>query len=192
MGTPLYDIVGSDAKKEAPKTFVRFEIPESDLSDATPGKEVRFYRTSEPLRKLTAKIARVSPAVGSSTKGIVIEAEFSEGTKNLPIGSTVRVEMEKTGNMLLIPSSSVAQSDSGDLSVFTIDSKGIIRSKPVSTERTVGLDVYVSSGITKDDKIIELPKNYTFLEDGVKVSPMEKPTVATPAGGAPSMPAGHH
>ncbi len=165
MGTPLYDIVGSDVKKEAPKTFVRFEIPESDLSDATPGKEVRFYRTSEPLRKLTAKIARVSPAVGSSTKGIVIEAEFSESTKNLPIGSTVRVEMEKTGNMLLIPSSSVAQSDNGDLSVFTIDSKGIIRTKPVSTERTVGLDVYVSSGITKDDKIIELPKNYAFLED---------------------------
>lgn len=89
--------------------------------------------------------------------------------------------MEKAGNMLLIPSSSVAQSDSGDLSVFTIDSKGIIRSKPVSTERTVGLDVYVASGITKDDKIIELPKNYAFLEDGVKVSPMEKPTVATPA-----------
>jgi RND family efflux transporter MFP subunit len=182
MGTPLYDIVGSDAKKGAPKAFVRFEIPESDLLEAMPGKEVRFYRTSEPLRKLTATIVRVSPAVGSATKGIIIEAEFSPSTKNLPIGSTVRVEMEKSGNMLLIPSSSVVQSDDGDLSVFTIDNKDVIRSKPISTERTVGLDVYVSSGISKDDKIVELPKNYTFLEDGVKVSPMEKPTVSAPAG----------
>ena len=191
MGTPLYDIVGSNTKKEAPKTFVRFEIPETDLSDATIGKEVRFYRTAEPLRKLTAKIARVSPAVGSSSKGVIIEAEFAQNTKDISIGSTVRVEMEKAGNMLLIPSSSVAQSDDGDLSVFTIDSKGIIRSKPVSTERTVGLDVYISSGITKDDRIIELPKNYAFLEDGIKMSPMEKPTVAAPAGGAPTMPEGH-
>ncbi len=191
MGTPLYDIVGSATKKEAPKTFVRFEIPETDLGDATIGKEVRFYRTAEPLRKLTAKIARVSPAVGSSSKGVIIEAEFAQNTKDISIGSTVRVEMEKAGNMLLIPSSSVAQSDDGDLSVFTIDSKGIIRSKPVSTERTVGLDVYISSGITKDDRIIELPKNYAFLEDGIKVSPMEKPTVAAPAGGAPTMPEGH-
>jgi multidrug efflux pump subunit AcrA (membrane-fusion protein) len=123
----------------------------------------------------------VSPAVDASTKGIIIEAVFSEDTKNLPIGSTVRVEMEKAGNMLLIQSSSVVQSDNGELSVFTIDSDDTVRSRPVSTERTVGLDVYISSGITKNDRIIELPKNYTFLEDGVKVSPMEKQVVVIPA-----------
>lgn len=68
MSSPFYDIVGTSSKKQAPKTFVRFEIPETDLLDATIDKEVRFYRTAEPLRKLTAKIARVSPAVGSATK----------------------------------------------------------------------------------------------------------------------------
>lgn len=68
MSSPFYDIVGTALKKQAPKTFVRFEIPETDLLDAAIDKEVRFYRTSEPLRKLTAKIARVSPAVGSVTK----------------------------------------------------------------------------------------------------------------------------
>ena len=183
MSTPLYDIVGDASKKEAPKTFVRFEIPETDLLDAMIGKEVRFYRTAEPLRKLTAKIARVSPAVGSATKGIIIEAELSLGAKDIPIGSSIRVEMEKSGNMLLIPASSVAQSDEGKLSVFTIDSKGIVRVRSISTERTVGLDVYISSGLTKDDRIIELPKNYAFVEDGVKVDPMQKPTVSSPAAG---------
>lgn len=191
MGTPLYDIIGTDSKKSAPKSFVRFEIPETDLGDATIGKEVRFYKTAEPLRKLVAKIARVSPAVGSASKGVIIEAEFAENTKNIPIGSTVRVEMEKAGNMLLIPSSSVVQYDNGDLSVFTIDSKEIVRSKPVSTERTVGLEVYISSGVVKNDRIIELPKNYAFLEDGIKVDPMEKPTVATPTGAALSVPDEH-
>lgn len=100
--------------------------------------------------------------------------------------------MEKSGNMLLIPTASVMQSDNGELSVFIIDTQNVVHSKLVSTERTVGLDVYISSGIMKDDMIIELPKNYTFLKDGIKVDPMEKPTVATPAGGAPTMPAGHH
>lgn len=191
MSSPFYDIVGTASKKQAPKTFVRFEIPETDLLDATIDKEIRFYRTAEPLRKLTARIARVSPAVGSATKGVVIEAEFNEEIESIQVGSSVRVEMEKAGNMLLIPSASVAQSDDGKLSVFTVDSKGIVKSKEISTERTVGLDVYVSSGLTKDDRIVELPKNYAFLEDGVKVSPMEKPTVSAPAGAALSMPEGH-
>lgn len=99
--------------------------------------------------------------------------------------------MEKAGNMLLIPSASVVQSDDGKLSVFTIGSGGIVKSKEISTERTVGLDVYVSSGLTKDDRIVELPKNYGFLEDGIKASPVEKPTVSAPAGAALSMPEGH-
>ncbi len=88
--------------------------------------------------------------------------------------------MEKSGNMLLIPSASVVQSDNGDLSVFVIDAQNVVHSQLVSTERTVGLDVYISSGIMKDDMIVELPKNYTFLKDGINVDPMEKPTNATP------------
>lgn len=110
-----------------------------------------------------------------------MEAEITENTQNFPVGSSIRVEMEKSGNMLLIPVASVVQSDDGNLSVFTIDTQNIVHSKLVSTERTVGLDVYISSGIMKDDRIIELPKNYPFLKDGVKVDPMEKPTIVTPA-----------
>lgn len=191
MSTPLFDIVDISTKSEALNSFVRFEIPESDILEVTTWKEVRFYRTAEPLRKLNAKIIRVSPAIGSLTKWFIVEAEIVENTQNLPVGSTIRVEMEKSGNMLLVPVASVVQSDDGNLSIFTIDIQNIVHSKFVSTERTVWLDVYISSGITKDDRIIELPKNYPFLKDGITVDPMEKPTIVTPAWGAPTMPEGH-
>ena len=190
MSTPLFDIIDNSSKNKSPRSFVRFEIPESDILEATIDKEIRFYRTAEPLRKLTAKIVRVSPAVGSA-KWIIIEADIAETSYNIPVGSSIRVEMEKSGNMLLIPSASVVQSDNGDLSVFVIDAQNVVHSQLVSTERTVGLDVYISSGIMKDDMIVELPKNYTFLKDGINVDPMEKPTIATPVWWAPTMPEGH-
>jgi hypothetical protein len=66
MSTPLFDIIDNSSKNKSPRSFVRFEIPESDILEATIDKEIRFYRTAEPLRKLTAKIVRVSPAVGSA------------------------------------------------------------------------------------------------------------------------------
>lgn len=191
MSTPLYDIVGTGTKKTIPQVFARFEIPESDLFEAVPGKEIRLYRTAEPLRKFTAKIVRVSPAVGSVSKGIIVEAELGENARELPIGSSVRVEMEKSGNMLLIPSASVVQSEDSKLSVFVIDEQSIVRSKPIVTTRTIGLDVYVVSGIDKEDKIVDLPKNYTFLEDGIAVDPMEKEVLVTPTGAAVTMPDSH-
>jgi RND family efflux transporter MFP subunit len=154
MSSPVFDIVQDGTKNEA-NIFVRFEVPESEFSHIKMGQEISFFRTIEPLKKYTAIVQRIAPAINTTTKGVIIEATVKGiQSESILIGSSIRVSVMNTGDVLLsIPTKTVQQDEQGNMYVWKV-LKDTIQKQIIQTSRTYGDQVFVNEGLKIGTKVI--------------------------------------
>lgn len=175
MSSPAFDIT-QDAKQKDSNIFVRFEIPESEFKNISLWQEISFFRTIEPLKKYTATISKISPAINSVTKWIIIEGKIIENQKeDILVWSSVRVNLPNTQDVIFsIPSKVVKQDENGNTFIYKV-LKNKVQKQIIHTSRTLWDNVIVSSWLKVGTKIIVddggiilkewIPVKYMFVKN---------------------------
>ena len=149
-GTPVVTLVRVHPLR------LRVEVPE---------REAASIRLNQPLRvtlegdatSYTGHVARLSPAISTDNRTLLVEAEISNDPPRLRPGSFVRADIvvESGREALLVPASAIA-SFAGVDKVFTIE-KGRAVERRVQAGRREGDSVEVSKGLAAGETVIVKP-----------------------------------
>jgi RND family efflux transporter MFP subunit len=162
---------------------LRLEIPERDARFIAKGLAVTVRREGDTAA-FTGTVARISPALETSNRSLVVEAEIPNPHGALRPGAFVKAEIvsDADGPTLVVPASSVVVF-AGIEKVVTVKEKKALE-RPVVTGRRTGDVVEIVSGLADGDLVVEKPGN---LATGMPVQPESgaaetapRPTAATP------------
>lgn len=179
MDTPLFAIV-QDARGKNSGLFVRFEVPESELTRFQKGDAVAVVRTQNPLQELRATVERVGVGVNVITRAVQIEARLVNPPADILAHATVRVT-RGTGvtTSVVIPRDTVITNTDGTLSVFLVRD-GIVKSQIIQAGRVIADRVVVTQGLTPDDQVVMNPRDVVqdqqataIAADAIKIEPTD-------------------
>ena len=141
--------------------LVRFSIAQSQFPDIQ-----RYYRGGNALQvratpsegsgvPLQGTLAFVDNNVDSTTGTVLLKARFSnpEGTMWPGQYMSVALQLYVDPNALTLPSPAVLTGQQGTY-VYTIDTAGTARQRPVQVARTVDTVTVISSGLTDGERVI--------------------------------------
>ena len=141
--------------------LVRFSIAQSQFPDIQ-----RYYRGGNALQvratpsegsgvPLQGTLAFVDNNVDSTTGTVLLKARFSnpEGTMWPGQYMSVALQLYVDPNALTLPSPAVLTGQQGTY-VYTIDTAGTARKRPVQVARTVDTVTVISSGLTDGERVI--------------------------------------
>jgi multidrug efflux system membrane fusion protein len=141
--------------------LVRFSIAQSQFPDIQ-----RYYRGGNALQvratpsegsgvPLLGTLAFVDNNVDSTTGTVLLKARFSnpEGTMWPGQYMSVALQLYVDPNALTLPSPAVLTGQQGTY-VYTIDTAGTARQRPVQVARTVDTLTVIASGLTDGERVI--------------------------------------
>ncbi|MDQ2890255.1 MAG: efflux RND transporter periplasmic adaptor subunit [Gemmatimonadota bacterium] len=141
--------------------LVRFSIPQSELPDIQ-----RYFGAGKPLAvqaslaegsgvPLFGTLAFVDNNVDSTTGTVLLKARFDNPAGNLWPGQfvTVALRLYVDPNALTVPAQAVLNGQQGTY-VFTVDSAGNTKQRPVQVARTVDTLAVIASGLSPGDRVI--------------------------------------
>ncbi|MEO6778333.1 MAG: efflux RND transporter periplasmic adaptor subunit, partial [Gemmatimonadaceae bacterium] len=140
--------------------LVRFSIPQAELPDVQ-----RYFSASTPLvvhaspsegtgATLNGTLAFVDNNVDSTTGTVLLKARFDNPAGTLWPGQfvTVALRLYVDPDALTVPAAAVLTGQGGTY-VFTVDTSGSVRQRPVKVARSVDSVAVVSSGIAPGDRV---------------------------------------
>jgi multidrug efflux system membrane fusion protein len=155
--------------------LVRFAVPQSQFPDIQ-----RYYRGGNALLvratpsegtgvPLEGTLAFVDNNVDSTTGTVLLKARFSNPEGTLWPGQYVNVALQLfvDPNALTLPAPAVLTGQQGTY-VYTIDSAGTARQRPVQVARTVDSVAVIASGVREGERVIT--DGQSRLIPGSKVS----------------------
>ncbi|HEY3114177.1 MAG TPA: efflux RND transporter periplasmic adaptor subunit [Gemmatimonadaceae bacterium] len=141
--------------------LVRFSVPQSQFPDIQ-----RYYRSGNALLvratpsegsgvPLQGTLAFVDNNVDSTTGTVLLKARFSnpEGTMWPGQYMSVALQLYVDANALTLPAPAVLTGQQGTY-VYTIDSAGTARQRPVQVARTVDSVSVIASGLKDGERVI--------------------------------------
>jgi membrane fusion protein, multidrug efflux system len=141
--------------------LVRFAIPQSQLPDIQ-----RYYRGGNALQvratpsegsgvPLTGTLAFVDNNVDSTSGTVLLKARFSnpEGTLWPGQYTNVALQLYVDPNALTLPAPAVMTGQQGTY-VYTVDSAGSAKQRPVQVSRTVDSVAVIASGLKEGEKVV--------------------------------------
>jgi membrane fusion protein, multidrug efflux system len=141
--------------------LVRFAIPQSQLPDIQ-----KYYRGGNALQvratpsegtgvPLTGTLAFIDNNVDSTTGTVLLKARFAnpEGTLWPGQYTNVALQLFVDPNALTLPSPAVMTGQQGTY-VYTIDSSGSAKQRPVQVSRTVDSLSVISSGLKEGERVV--------------------------------------
>ncbi len=142
--------------------LVRFSVPQGELPDIQ-----RYFGAGKPLSvqaslsegaagdALTGSLAFVDNNVDSTTGTVLLKAKFANPTATLWPGQfvTVALRLYVDPNALTVPAAAVQTGQQGSY-VFTVDSAGNTKQRPVQVARTVDTLAVIGSGLSAGDRVI--------------------------------------
>ena len=141
--------------------LVRFAVPQSQFPDIQ-----RYYRGGNALQvratpsegsgvPLTGTLAFVDNNVDSTTGTVLLKARFSNPDGSLWPGQYTNVQLQLfvDPNALTLPSPAVMTGQQGTY-VYTIDTAGSAKQRPVTVARTVDSLSIISSGVKEGERVI--------------------------------------
>jgi RND family efflux transporter MFP subunit len=149
-GTPVATIVRVDVLR------LRAEIPEREARSVRVGQPVRVTMEQD-ARVYSGTLARVSPAISSDNRTLLIEAAIRNEPALLRPGSFVRAEIivEPDVPALLMPSSAVV-SFAGVDKVFVVEGGKTVERR-VTLGRREAESVEVIDGVANGDQVVMRP-----------------------------------
>jgi multidrug efflux system membrane fusion protein len=141
--------------------LVRFSIPQSQLPDIQ-----RYYRGGNALQvraspsegsgvPLTGTLAFVDNNVDSTSGTVLLKARFSnpEGTLWPGQYTNVALQLYVDPNALTLPAPAVMTGQQGTY-VYTVDSTGTAKQRPVQVSRTLDSVAVIASGLREGEKVV--------------------------------------
>ena len=141
--------------------LVRFAIPQSQLPDIQ-----RYYRGGSALQvratpsegsgvPLMGTLAFIDNNVDSTTGTVLLKARFSNPEATLWPGqyTNVALQLYVDPNALTLPAPAVMTGQQGTY-VYTIDSTGSAKQRPITVSRTVDSLSVIASGLKEGEKVV--------------------------------------
>jgi multidrug efflux system membrane fusion protein len=141
--------------------LVRFSVPQSQFPDIQ-----RYYRGSNALlvratpsegsgATLSGTLAFVDNNVDSTTGTVLLKARFANPEGSLWPGQYTNVQLQLfvDPNALTLPAPAVMTGQQGTY-VYTVDSAGSAKQRPVQVSRTVDSLSVISSGVKEGEQVI--------------------------------------
>jgi len=141
--------------------LVRFSVPQSKFPDIQ-----RYYRTGTELQvratasegagiPLTGALAFVDNNVDSTTGTVLLKARFSNPDGAIWPGQylSVALQLYVDPNALTLPAPAVLTGQQGTY-VYTVDTTGTARQRPVQVARTVDTVAVIASGLREGERVV--------------------------------------
>jgi multidrug efflux system membrane fusion protein len=129
-------------------------VPQQQLTLLHAGGTVSVHSDAMPGRDFSARINAIEPMVGGDTRNVSVQAEMANPGFALRPGLyvTVAIDQPPRPNAILIPSTAVQTSASGD-SVFVVRA-GKAAVAPITTGSEVGDRTVIETGLAPGDMVI--------------------------------------
>jgi membrane fusion protein, multidrug efflux system len=141
--------------------LVRFSVPQGELPDIQ-----RYFGAGKPLAvqatasegsglPLNGVLAFVDNNVDSTTGTVLLKARFENSSATLWPGQfvTVALRLYVDPNALTVPAQAVLTGQQGTY-VFTVDTVGNAKQRPVQVARTVDTLAVIAGGLTAGERVI--------------------------------------
>ncbi|MDB5445037.1 MAG: Multidrug resistance protein MdtA [Phenylobacterium sp.] len=161
---------------------VFISVPQSYSAGLGPGLSVSLTLPQDPGTRIPAQFLTTAKAVNPATRAIVTELTLPNPNGKYMPGSFVNVQFEFPSDpgILIIPEQALLFRAQG-MQVALIGSGGKVRLQKVTLGRNLGNTVEVTSGLTKDDKLVAAPS--LGLLDGQTVKVVQPVAGANPSAG---------
>jgi RND family efflux transporter MFP subunit len=146
---------------------VELTIPEQAVSLVKAGQPVRISVDAYPGETFPAKVRFVSPSLRTDQRALTIEAIAPNPDARLKPGlfATALIQQPTSTPALLLPASAV-ETVAGTGRVYVIKNDKV-EERIVTVGETVGQQVEITSGLTREDTVAAAPKGH--LSDGLDV-----------------------
>ncbi|HEY8312392.1 MAG TPA: efflux RND transporter periplasmic adaptor subunit, partial [Gemmatimonadaceae bacterium] len=175
--------------------LVRFSVPQGELPDIQ-----RYFSAGKSLpvtaaasegsgSPLNGVLAFVNNSVDSTTGTVLLKAKFENSSAALWPGQfvTVALRLYVDPNALTVPSQAVLTGQQGTY-VFTVDTAGNAKQRPVQVARTVDTLAVIGGGLKAGDRVITDGQSRLVAGSKVAIRPASaagaKPRVGDSSGTA--------
>jgi multidrug efflux system membrane fusion protein len=168
-GVPVFAVANTDVVK------IVIGVPDTTFRSLKLGQPVEVSVDALPNRTFQARISRIASAADSTTRNFEVEVAIRNRDHLLKAGMIGSLQLTSAGDVkqqasVLIPLSSIVQSQDGKYGVFVVSPSGageIARLRTVEIGTVNGSDITVTSGLATGDRIITDGAN--LLKDGERV-----------------------
>jgi membrane fusion protein, multidrug efflux system len=146
-------------------------VPEMEVPFIKNGLPVQLSVEELPGKTFPGSVTRFAHALDEATKTMLTEVEMPNPTGELRPGmyASVRLEVERKPDALLVPVQALAVEKAGSFVFSVVDGKA--KKMPVKTGFNDGVNVEITDGLTADQAVILVGK--TPLNDGQPVHASE-------------------
>ena len=158
---------------------IELTIPEQAVSLVKAGQPVQISVDAYPGQTFPAKVRFVSPSLRTDQRALTVEAVAANADGRLKPGlfATALIQQPASTPALLIPASAV-ETVTGTSRAYVIKNHKI-EERIVTVGETVGQQVEITSGLTREDTVAASPKGH--LSDGLEVRARMMKAVSKPA-----------
>ncbi len=171
---PLFTVTDSSVLR----LYVR--VPQAYAASIMPGITARFTVPEHGDQVFTAELTRTADALDVQSGSMLVQFTVNNQDDQLKPGgyAQVRIELPPQGGaaQVRIPASALIFRGDGT-SVAVVDDQGKVSVKPVQIARDLGADLDISSGLTRDEWVINSPSDAIRSGDVVRPS---RPAPAAP------------
>jgi RND family efflux transporter MFP subunit len=162
---PLFTV--SDVSKM--RVYVR--VPQVYSAELKPGLHAQLTLPEYPGRTFDAVMTRTADAVDQQSGTVLVELQAANGDGALKPGAYAQVKFPITGTSgsVVVPASAILYRSDGTL-VATVgpDNKAVLHQ--IKIGRDMGDTLEVTSGLRKDDRLIDSPPDSLVNGDPVKIA----------------------
>jgi multidrug efflux system membrane fusion protein len=162
-GTPVVT-VAVDGEKE-----VLIAVPETDIAQFKPGKDVKASFWSDEALTLDGKVREVAGSADQQSRTFAVRVSLPSDPRVL-LGMTANIEASAANNSLQsvsIPLSALAQKD-GQQIVWTVDRSGeTVHARPIKVAEFTADGVHVAEGLKPGDVVVAAGTQ--FMTENLKV-----------------------
>jgi RND family efflux transporter MFP subunit len=146
---------------------IELTVPEQAVSLVKAGQPVQISVDAYPGETFPAKVRFVSPSLRTDQRALTVEAIAPNADGRLKPGlfATAQIQQPTSTPALLVPATAV-ETVAGTSRVYVIKNDKV-EERIVTVGETVGRQVEITSGVTRDDTVAASPKGH--LSDGLDV-----------------------
>lgn len=154
--------------------YIEVEVPESHLTNVTPGKKVQVYF---PILgdSLTSQIRQTSNFINPANRSFTAEIPVPDKAGNIKPNLTAKVRINDYTNekAILIPQSIVSENAAGEQYVYVVKDNAKAQKVVITPGKTQGDYLEVLAGINRGAHIID--EGARSVKEGQQVKVVDKP-----------------
>jgi RND family efflux transporter MFP subunit len=163
--TPLFTVADDS------KVRLYVSVPQNYSAQIKPGMKATFTVPEYPGQTFAADLATTAESVDATTGTVLVQLQADNADKRLKAGDYAQVQFDlpATANTIHLPASALVFNDNGT-AVALVGPGNRVVVKPVTILRDYGTSVEITSGLSRQDRVIDNPSDSIRSGDQVRVS----------------------